>query len=381
MRVTIRESGGGGGDPPLAAIATDLECPEALCRVRTGVAVSFRDASTGPVSSRQWDFGDGATSGSSSVEHSWSTPGFYEVTLRVSDDSRESTASLKFLVEASEPTGTCVADTETACYQDSRFAVEMDWWTGDGGSGPGRLVHEGTNDSGLFYFFSRNNWEVLIKVLDGCGVNEHVWVYSASATTLGYEIRVTDTVTGEVKRYRNEAGRLAGAIADSTAFPGVCTATGALSGAVAEGSPPAPPWHRLGSIGNASEDGGCVNTETTLCLQRGRYEVSLAWSTPPAGEEEVGMEGPGRVLRQRTGDSGLFYFFSPDNWEMLVKVLDGCSFNGHHWVYAAAATDLGLDLVVRDTVTGSVRNYVKEPGKPAGAIADAGAFPEGCQPP
>ena len=381
VRVTIRESDGGGGDPPLAAIATDLECPEALCRVRTGVAVSFRDASTGPVSSRQWDFGDGATSGSSSVEHSWSTPGFYEVTLRVSDDSRESTASLRFLVEASEPTGTCVADTETACYQDSRFAVEMDWWTGDGGSGPGRLVHEGTNDSGLFYFFSRNNWEVLIKVLDGCGVNEHVWVYSASATTLGYEIRVTDTVTGEMKKYRNEAGRLAGAIADSTAFPGVCTATGALSGAVAEGSPPAPPWHRLGSIGNASEDGGCVNTETTLCLQRGRYEVSLAWSTPPAGEEEVGMEGPGRVLRQRTGDSGLFYFFSPDNWEMLVKVLDGCSFNGHHWVYAAAATDLGLDLVVRDTVTGSVRNYVKQPGKPAGAIADAGAFPEGCQPP
>ena len=37
VRVTIRESDGGGGDPPLAAIATDLECPEALCRVRTGV--------------------------------------------------------------------------------------------------------------------------------------------------------------------------------------------------------------------------------------------------------------------------------------------------------------------------------------------------------
>ena len=370
-----------GGDPPSAAIAVDLECPGAFCRVNAGVVVSFRDASTGPVSSRQWDFGDGATSGSALVEHSWSSPGFYEVVLWVSDGSRESAASWKVLVEADDPTGTCVADVETACYQDSRFAVEIEWWTGDGTNGQGRLVYEGTNDSGLFHFFDPNNWEVLIKVLDGCSVNEHVWVYGASATTLGYEVTVTDTVTGAEQKYRNEAGRLAGAIADNTAFPGVCTASGTLSGARAGGSPPAPSWRRPGGIGNASEDAGCVNTPTTLCLLEGRYEVSVAWSAPSAGGEEAGAEGPGRVLRQRTGDSGLFYFFGPDNWEMLVKVLDGCSFNGHHWVYAAAATDLGLDLVVRDTVTGLSKNYVKEPGKPAGAIADAGAFPEGCQPP
>ena len=58
-----------------------------------------------------------------------------------------------FVVEAAAPAGTCVADDETRCLGDSRFAVEMDWRTGDGRSGAAKVVREGTNDSGLFYFF------------------------------------------------------------------------------------------------------------------------------------------------------------------------------------------------------------------------------------
>ena len=100
----------------------------------------------------------------------------------------------------------------------------------------------------------------------------------------------------------------------------------------------------------------------------------MSWSTLD------GKEGAGRVLRPRTADSGLFYFFGPDNWEMLVKVLDGCHFNGRHWVFAASATDVGLDLLVRDTVTGQVKHYTKDPGEPARAIVDVGAFPDSCEP-
>ncbi len=79
-------------------------------------------------------------------------------------------------------------------------------------------MHEGTNDSGVFTFFSQENWEVLIKVLDGCALNGHVWVYGASTTDLGYTIRVTDTATGVVTEYRNEPGLPAPAITDATAF-------------------------------------------------------------------------------------------------------------------------------------------------------------------
>ena len=37
-------------------------------------------------------------------------------------------------------------------------------------------------------------------------------------------------------------------------------------------------------------------------------------------------------------DSGLFYYRNPQNWEMLVKVLDACSFSQRFWVFAAATT-------------------------------------------
>ena len=213
---TIRDDDSG---PPVAAFAvTGASCAADLCRTVTGEAVGFVDTSAGTVRSRRWEFGDGKTSRSRRPEYAWSSPGFYEVTLRVSDGVTESVASRKFLVEASDPAGSCVADEETLCLQDSRYAVTVAWWTGAGESGAGSVVHAGTNDSGLFTFFSRENWEVLIKVLDGCALNGHVWVYGASTTDLGYTIRVADTVTGTVKEYRNEPGLPAPAITDATAF-------------------------------------------------------------------------------------------------------------------------------------------------------------------
>ena len=208
--------------PPKAEFTLTAVCPEDLCRARTGLAVTFEDTSSGRVQSRRWDFGDGTTSRNRRIDHAWSSPGFYEVTLTVSDGTTVSTAKQVFLVEASDPAGTCVADAETLCLQDSRYAVDVEWRTADGGSGAASVVRSGTNDSGLFWFFGRDNWEILIKVLDGCALNGHVWVFGASTTDLGYVIRVTDTVTGAVKEYRNEPGLPAPAITDGTAFAEGC---------------------------------------------------------------------------------------------------------------------------------------------------------------
>ena len=144
------------------------------------------------------------------------------MTLTVTDGERESTASRRFLVEASDPAGTCEADLQRRCLQDSRYSVAVEWWKADGESGAGRVVREGTDDSGLFWFFGRENWEILIKVLDGCALNGHMWVYGASTTDLGYTIRVADTATDVVKEYRNEPGLPAPAITDATAFPEGC---------------------------------------------------------------------------------------------------------------------------------------------------------------
>ena len=211
--------------PPTAAFAVEgATCDAELCRAVTSASVAFENTSSGTVVSRHWDFGDGNTSRSDAPEHTWSSPGFYDVTLVVSDGTSPSTARRTFLVTAAELKGTCTADTETVCLQDSRYAVAVEWWNSDGESRAAGVVHQGTNDSGLFSFLGRDNWEVLIKVLDGCDMNGHMWVYGGSTTDLGFAIRVTDTVTGLSKEYRNEPGTPATAIADATAFRDGCQA-------------------------------------------------------------------------------------------------------------------------------------------------------------
>ncbi len=382
------DSGGVGGDVR-ASFTLDAPCADGLCRARTGVPVSFRDASSGAVASWSWSLGDGTTARSRSLEHAWSVPGFYTVSLTVSGRGPSSTVSRTVLVEAADPVGTCAADAETLCLQDSRFSVTMDWWTEDGAEskrGAGKVVHEGTNDSGLFWFFSAVNWELLVKVLDGCSVNGRMWVYGASATTLGYVLEVTDTVTGAVQEYRSEPGRQAEAFTDSAAFPGSCTdaATAAAAAgdsrslptpAPSSGPPPAEHLAVATSVTASAEGGSCTETASAMCLQQGRYEVTVEWSN------HDGLTGTGRTAGPRTDDSGLFHFFSPTNWEILIKVLDGCSFNDHHWVFAASATDVGFNLQVRDTATGRIRQYTKQPGNPARALVDISAFPESCRQP
>ena len=272
--------------------------------------------------------------------------------------------------------GTCEPDAETLCLHDGRYEVQVDWRTGDGNSGAAQVVPKATRDSGLFRFFDADNWEVLIKVLGGCAENGHHWVYGASTTDLGYEIRVRDTATDDVSVYRNEPGRPAPAITDGKAFQGACRA--GVSSPVAF-----PDYSRLQSAPGVElaavrlvgeSDSGCVPSDTTLCLVDSRFEVSVDWSAAGGGT------GAARTVPGGTNNSGLFYFFEPDNWEMLIKVLDGCQNNGHYWVYSAAATDLGLDITVLDTATGATWNYEKGPGPPAPAITESKAFPDSCGP-
>ena len=201
------------------------------CRVWTGAPVLFTDLSPGTVRSRRWDLGDGAASTARSLAHAWRTPGFYEVSLTVSDGARESAATRVFLVEADQPQGACAADERTRCLRDSRFAVTATWSAGgEDGTRDGSeernatVVPAGTNDSGLFSFFDPANWEVLVKVLDGCAVNGHVWVFTASTTNLESVVRMEDTVTGETREYRNEPGAAAAAVTDNKAFQAPCRA-------------------------------------------------------------------------------------------------------------------------------------------------------------
>ena len=120
------------------------------------------------------------------------------------------------------PDGPCESGAETLCLRNGRFEVRADWWTSGGAPAPARVVDIATDDSGLFRFFDEANWEILIKVLDGCAINGHVWVYGAATTDLGYSIRVRDLVSGAATEYRNAPGRSSPAITDARAFADSC---------------------------------------------------------------------------------------------------------------------------------------------------------------
>jgi acetyl esterase/lipase len=112
---------------------------------------------------------------------------------------------------------TCTPTATNLCLSQGRFRAEVAF-DANGASGMGQTVPGGSADSGLFWFFSADNWEVMVKVLNGCDVNHHYWIYSAATTDVHYVLTVTDTLTGAVKKYENPAGKAAAAITDSSAF-------------------------------------------------------------------------------------------------------------------------------------------------------------------
>lgn len=112
----------------------------------------------------------------------------------------------------------CLPDSRTLCLNDQRFQVEVDWRDFEGGTGVGQVVDCTTDDSGLFWFFRPDNWELLVKVIDGCDFNDNFWVFAGSTTNVEYTLRVTDTSTGAVREYHNPLGRSAPAITDTQAF-------------------------------------------------------------------------------------------------------------------------------------------------------------------
>ena len=104
-----------------------------------------------------------------------------------------------------------------------------------------------------------------------------------------------------------------------------------------------------------------------LELTGDRFRVTADWRTA-LGESDQGL---GIEL---TGDTGYFYFFSPNNVEVVVKVLDGCAINDRFWVFAGGLTDVEVEMTVEDTLSGEIRTYRNDLGTPFEPIQDTDAF-------
>jgi|HubBroStandDraft_3_1064219.scaffolds.fasta_scaffold15983_3 hypothetical protein len=111
----------------------------------------------------------------------------------------------------------------------------------------------------------------------------------------------------------------------------------------------------------------CNGSSTELCLLGGRFQIDATWRTSTA-------TGNATVV-QLTDDSGYLWFFAPTNPEVLLKVIDACSFNNQFWFFAGGLTNVRVDIHVTDTQTHVTKTYVNRLNTVFAPIQDTSAFP------
>ena len=268
----------------------------------------------------------------------------------------------------------CVPSATTLCVDDQpddqRFEVTLAFATelGGGSAGDARaipLAPLGITRGGILWFFDPTNPEVLVKVLNGCGINDRFWVFAAAATTVGFELQVTDRFTGLRKVYANPDQTPAATVADTDAFA-VCPAVES-SRTVEQQEPDAAP----------KVAGACTGDATTLCIDDqagdGRFKVTLAYDSQLGG----GISGEARAISLTPlaiDRGGVLWFFDPTNPEVLIKVLDGCGINDRFWVFYAATTTVGFSLTVEDTQAGVSKVYTNPDLQASAPVTDTDAF-------
>lgn len=103
---------------------------------------------------------------------------------------------------------------------DGRFTATVQWSLPSGATGSGTAIPDSvTSQGGLFSFFGAENPELLVKVLDGCAVNNHFWVLGSASTNVHFVLQISDSATGTSWRHENAQDTLAPAFADTAAFP------------------------------------------------------------------------------------------------------------------------------------------------------------------
>jgi hypothetical protein len=112
--------------------------------------------------------------------------------------------------------------------------------------------------------------------------------------------------------------------------------------------------------------GVCTPNSSTICLMNDRFSVRLTY--------DIGQGPLPMTAIKYTADTGLFWFANAANIEILLKMVDACSFNSRFWVFAGGTTDVGVVITVTDTKTGTVKTYTHARGTNFVTITDTGAF-------
>ena len=297
--------------------------------------------------------------------------GTYTVFANSFEAGQTGAYSLEIVCSGTTPTQ-CVSSATTLCLNSGRFQVSAIFSAPNLGinNAPAQVVPL-TSDTGYFWFFSANNVEIVLKVVDGRPFNGFFWVFYGALSDVEYTITVTDTASGRVKTYHNTPGHLA-SVADTAAFPGTGTAAAEAQTVVTDQKAidelARIESDRIAHLLSASSPTACTANSTTLCLNNGRFQVRTIFSAPNLGINNA----PAQAV-PLTGDTGYFWFFSSNNVELVIKAVDGRGFNNRFWVFYGALSDVAYTITVTDTVTGAVKTYSNPAGNLA-SVADTAAF-------
>ena len=261
----------------------------------------------------------------------------------------------------------CAAAASVACIQSDRFKVEAAWRAFNGDVGIA-TAEELTSETQTFWFFSEENIELVVKILDACDFTGSYWVFAAGATNVEIDLGVTDTELGRSMAYFNPSGNPFQTVRSVGEF--TCDGNAGRLGVAAETGGSVPDlrsgagWNSGSSAVVAASD--CSPSDERLCLNQQRFAVEVTYTTE-------GTPKSGNAVPLST-ESGYFWFFGEDNLEILIKVIDGCPINQRFWVFGAGLTDVQLTLTVTDTATGQKKTYSNTAGQGFAPILDTGAF-------
>ncbi len=387
---------------------------------------SFTDGSTGTITSRTWNFGDGFVSTSTNPTHTFASAGQYIIYLMVSDGAAQTQYSAAVNVTSSSPAippvqadfawspSAPVAGSATS-FTDASSGSPTAWsWNfGDGSSS--------TQKNPTHTYTSAATYNVTLSVSNGltssmrartivAAPNNQLILNSAryKVTLNARDQRTGRTAVGYGTAQTGEFGyfslpELTGDAANPEVFVKVLGpvagvpwvfyggltdveyslyVTDTTSGQVRQyyhGPGDAKGGYDTGS--GQLPAGSCVAntmtdsrtslsrasaTSSQLALMSNRFSVSLMARDPRTGQSASG------VTLQKNDESG-FYTLpgltgDVNNVEVFVKIVNATSVDGHYWVFYGGLTDFEYTLSVTDTATGKLRTYTKPAGSACGGF-------------
>jgi hypothetical protein len=118
--------------------------------------------------------------------------------------------------------GSCNRTATTACLVSGRFQVRVSY-VNPQSSGNGTVMSfSGTraesDESVFLYFTDPSNFEMGLKILPACGINNHFWVFIGGLTNQGWTVNILDTSNGATRTYTNALNHLTSTTADTGAL-------------------------------------------------------------------------------------------------------------------------------------------------------------------